>query len=143
MNVFERLAKSAENRHGLELSARQVQELVATIQAMQLQIANDQGRLEAQTRILAVSLNQIGGALDIAPDLFAEAENYVVDVEWSEEGDNIRASLRMAGVGVPEVSQDDAAASEGDSGTVPVPADSPAGQPEPSDREADEDEEKE
>ena len=138
MNVFERLAKSAESRHGLELQARQVQELVATMQAMQMQIANDQGRLEAQTRILAVALNQVGGALDIDPSLFAQAEAYIVDVEWSDEGDNIRASLRMADVGVPEVSQDGAAASGSGDGAVPVSADSATGPD--SDRPVDEDE---
>lgn len=119
-NIFERLAKSAENNHGLEIHPTQVRELVATIQAMQMQIANDQGRLEAQTRILAVCLNQIGGALDIPAELFGEAENYIIDVEWNEEGDNIRASLRVANVDVPEVQDDAAAASGSDGSAVPV-----------------------
>ena len=120
MNVFQRLAKSAENRHGLELQPTQVQELVATIQAMQLQIANDQARLEAQTRILAVALNHSGGALDIAAELFGEAENYVVDVVWNEEGDQIRASIRLADVDVPGVQEEGTATTEGDSSSVPV-----------------------
>lgn len=120
MNVIERLAKSAQNNHGLEIHPTQVKELVAIIQAMQMQIANDQGRLEAQTRILAVALNQVGGALDIIPDLFAEAERYAVDVEWSEEGDNIRASLRLADVVVPDVQQEGTAAANSDPGPVSV-----------------------
>jgi hypothetical protein len=123
MNVFQKLAKSAENRHGLELQATQVQELVATMQAMQYQIANDQGRLEAQTRILAVALNQIGGSLDIAAELFSEAENYVIDVEWNDEGDTIRASLRLADVVVPEVQEEDSAATDSTGDAVPLHTD--------------------
>lgn len=128
MNVFQKLAKSAENRHGLELQATQVQELVATLQAMQLQIANDNARMDAQTRILAVALNHAGGAIDIAAELFAEAENYVVDVSWNEEGDEIRASIRMADVEVSEVPAEGDAAAESDSSTVPVSEDDSGGQ---------------
>ena len=120
MNVFEKLAKSAENRHGLELQPTQVQELVATLQAMQLQIANDQGRTEALSRILVVSLNQVGGALNIPSELFAEAERYVIDVTWDDNGEEIHASIRLADVGVPEVPEDGAAAPISDGSAVPV-----------------------
>ena len=136
MNVFQKLAKSAESRHGLELQATQVQELVATIQAMQMQIANDQGRLEAQTRILAVALNHIGGAIDIASELFSQAENYVIDVEWDEEGDTIRASLRLAGVDVPEMPEEEPTASVSGGDAVPLHTDEDGGE---TDGEADED----
>jgi len=137
MNVLEKLAKSAENNHGLELQAVHVKEIVTIMQGMQFQIANDQGRLEAQTRILTVALNQIGGALDIPTELFAEAESYIIDVEWNDEGSNIRASIRLANVEVPEVQEDSAASAGSGSSAVSVPADS-AGGPD-GDREADTD----
>jgi hypothetical protein len=122
MNVMEALAQSAKNRHGRTLSERQVQELVTIIQAMQMQIANDQGRLEAQTRILTVALEELGGDLLMPAEDFANAQQYIIDVEWDEEGDTIHASIRLADVGVPEV-QDDGAAASGDTvDTVPLHA---------------------
>lgn len=120
MNILQKLAKSAEVGHGLELAPVHVKELVTVMQGMQYQIANDQGRLEAQTRILAVALNHVGGKLDIESQLFAEAENYVVNVEWEEEGDVIHASLGLADVAVPEVQDQDEAAPVSAGSAVPV-----------------------
>lgn len=139
MNILEKLAKSAENNHGLQLSPVHVKEIVTIMQGMQFQIANDQGRLEAQTRILTVCLNQVGGALDIPSTLFSEAERYIIDIEWDDEGDNIRASIRVADVDVPEVQEDNTAAPDSDSSDVPVSTNGAGGWP--SDRERDLDEE--
>jgi hypothetical protein len=104
MNVIEMLGKSAENNHGRELSATQVKEIIVILQAMQMQIAQDQSQLDAQTRILAASLDQHGGALDISSTMFAEAERYVVEAVWDAEKDVIHAR-----VAVPKVSEEDAA----------------------------------
>ena len=115
MNVLEMLAASAQNNHGRTLQPTHVKEIVTILQGMQYQIASDNGRLDALTRILAVTLNQLGGALDIDPSLFAQAENYVVDVEWEteEEGSVIHVQIRDAGVDLPEMQEEDEAA-EGD-----------------------------
>lgn len=116
MNPIERLAKSVENGTGAMFDEQAVKELATILQAMQMQIASDQGRNEALVRILAVALNQVGGALDIPVFMYAQAEKHVVDVEWSEEGDVIHASIRVADVGVSEVPEtaDTATGSDGD-----------------------------
>lgn len=120
MNVFQKLAKSAESNHGLELQPIQVKELVTTLQAMQFQIANDQARAEALTRVLACALDQHGGALNIAATMFAEAENYVVTVDWSEDGEEIHARVELAEVAVPELQEDGEPASGSDLNRLPV-----------------------
>lgn len=114
MNVIELLAKSAESNHGREFEPTQIKEIVTILQGMQYQIANDQGRLDALTRILAVSLNQLGGALDIAAETFADAEHYIVDANWDheEEGSIVHVSIRPSKVEVPELSEDSGAAEE-------------------------------
>ena len=122
MNVFEKLAKSAENNHGLELQALQVKELVTAMQAMQMQIANDQGRLEAATRILTQTVLRLGGELTVPQSDFIEAQEFVVEVEWNEEGD-INVATRLADVAVSEVQDEDAAASGSDGSGMPLLSD--------------------
>ena len=114
MNVIEMLAKSAQNNHGRSFAPTQIREIVTIMQGMQYQIANDNARLDALTRILAVSLNQQGGALDIDAEVFADAENYAVDAEWDheEEGSTIHVSIRP-NVDMPPMPEEDEAA-EGD-----------------------------
>ena len=122
MNVIERLAQSAKVNHGLQLEPRNVKEIVTILQGMQMQIAADQGRSDALTRILAVCLNQIGGTIDIEPELFADAEHYAVNVKWDEddEGAIIHATLTRSEVDVPEVPKDSEATSGGGSNLMPV-----------------------
>ena len=136
MNVFEKLAKSAENNHGLELQALQVKELVTAMQAMQMQIANDQGRLEAATRILTQTVLRLGGELTVPQSDFIEAQEFVVEVEWNEEGD-INVATRLADVAVPEVSGEDEAAGGSAGSPVSVLADG-GGQPEDGEENPDE-----
>jgi len=113
MNVIEALAKAAEQNHGRELQPRQVRELVTIMQAMQQEIAVQQARADGTTRIAAVALNQIGGRLRIVPDMYIEAEQYAVRVEWNddEEGDIIDVTLiketPAADVGVSAVQEGD------------------------------------
>jgi len=127
MNVIQRLAKSAESNHGLQLQPLQVKEVVTILQGMQVQIASDQGRGDALTRILAVTLNQLGGAIDIEPELFADAEHYAVNVEWDEEAEGaiIHATLTRSNLDVPEVQPQGEATSvgEGDLLSMPEPED--------------------
>jgi len=115
MNVTERLLKAAEVNHGLQLEATGVQELLGLMQAIS-------GRTDAITRILAVALDQIGGSLDIEADLFSQAENYGIDVNWDtpEEGAVIHVTLTRNEVAVSSVPEDDEAASGGGSGLMPV-----------------------
>ncbi len=105
MNIIEKLAKSAEVNHGLQLQPTHVKEIVTILQGMQMQIASDQGRGDALTRILAVCLNQIGGAIDIEPELFADAEHYAIDVQWDEEAEGaiIHATLTRSNLDMSEV----------------------------------------
>ncbi len=123
MNVIERLAKAAKVNHGLQLEPRNVKEIITIIQGMQFQIASDTGRMDALTRILAVSLNQVGGSLDIESELFSEAEHYAIDVQWDteEEGAIIHVRLtKSTDVEVPEVPEDRKAADGGGSNLMPV-----------------------
>lgn len=136
MNPIERLAKSVESGTGAMFDDKQVKELATILQAMQMQIASDQGKNEALIRILAVALNQVGGQLDIPVFMYAQAEKHIVDVEWSEEGDVIHASIRVADVDVPEVSEGAATASGSDSDVVRLHGSEAAGR-EDDDRGAD------
>ena len=109
MNVLEGLAKSAENNHGRTLEARQVRELVTIMQAMQMEIGAQQMRADGATRVAAIALNQLGGRLQVVPEMYMEAEHYAVEVSWNEEGDVIDVTLTKdtpAGVDVPGVSED-------------------------------------
>lgn len=124
MNVIEMLGQSFKNNHGRELSATQVKEIVTILQAMQMQIAQDQVQIDAQTRILAASLDQHGGALDISSTMYAEAEQYVVEVEWDNEKDVINARIKVA---VPTVPAEDNAAEGSGVSAVPVPDDEDGG----------------
>ncbi len=122
INVISLLAKSAEKGRGREFHASQIKEIVTIMQGMQFQIASDQGRSDALTRVLAVALNQLGGAIDIEPDLFVEAENYIVNVQWDEEDEGaiIHATLQRTNVDVPSVQEDTEAASDDTTNVVPV-----------------------
>lgn len=121
-NIIERLAKSAESNHGLQLQPVHVKEIITIMQGMQMQIASDQGRSDALTRILAVALNQVGGALDIEAELFAEAEAYSINVEWDEEdkGAVIHATLTRGEMAVPEMQDDEQTTGGGGSNLMPV-----------------------
>jgi len=123
MNVIEKLAKSAEVNHGLQLQPIHVKEIVTILQGMQMQIASDQGRSDALTRILAVTLNQLGGAIDIEPELFADAEHYAVNVDWDDEAEGavIHATLTRSNLDVPEVQDNGGTASDSEADVVPVP----------------------
>ena len=125
MNVFEGLAQSAKNNHGRTLQPPQVQELVGVLQQMQLQISNDMTRMDALTRILAVAIHSAGGTLDIEPDTFGDAENWLTDVVWDEEedGGTIHVTTRLAIVDVPTVQDDDQATGDSDIVLVPVSED--------------------
>ncbi len=122
MNIIEKLAKSAEVNHGLQLQPTNVKEIVTILQGMQMQIASDQGRSDALTRILAVTLNQLGGAIDIEPELFADAEHYAVNVDWDEEeeGAIIHATLTRSNLDMSEVQPEGEAAIGGDVSELPV-----------------------
>ena len=74
MSVFERLGKSAQNHHGMTLTPDQVREVVFTVQAMQVQIGEQALRADGVTRIAACALSELGGELNIVPDMYAEAE---------------------------------------------------------------------
>jgi len=140
MNVIERLAKSAGVNHGLTLEPTHVKEVVTILQGMQMQIASDQGRGDALTRILAVTLNQLGGAIDIEPELFADAEHYAVNVDWDdeEEGAIIHATLTRSNLDVPEVQPQGETTGDGD--VVELPVSEPEDQREVHDDEPDDDE---
>ncbi len=131
-NVLERLAKSAKNNHGLELFPTQVKEIVTIMQGMQYQIASDQGRTDALTRILAITLNQLGGSLDVHPDLFAEAEDYAIEVNWDDDEDVTEGIIHVSlirNMGLPEVQEDGDTTSRADSSAVPVSDDQAGGGP--------------
>ena len=134
MNVFQLLSKSAASGHGRELSPLQVREIVVTLQAMQHEIGSQSMRADGVTRIAAVCLNQLGGTLDIVPDMYAESEEYSVVVQWlegeDEEGDVIRATLTKDTAGevpVSEVQDDDGAADGSDSDVVQLHPDETGG----------------
>ena len=110
--ILQLLAKAAESNHGRQLTPQQVKEVVTILQAMQYEIAASHGRLEAQTRLLSILLNQLGGEIDISADLYVEAENYVVNVTWSDEGDTINAKL-YGELEMSEMQEDSEATSSG------------------------------
>ncbi len=113
--ITERLLNSAKNNHGLQIEAPNVKEIVGIMQ-------NIGGRLDALTRILAITLDARGGKIDITNELFEQAENYRVDVAWDtpEEGAVIHVTLTRNEVAVPDVQEDDETASGGGSNLLPV-----------------------
>lgn len=125
--ILERLAKSAENNHGLTLSPVHVREIVTIMQAMQSEVHSQQMRADGVTRIASCALNQIGGKLDIVPSMYEEAEKYIVYAQWeddeSEEGIihvELQQEQEAGAVAVPEVQPDSEAAGDSDGSAVPV-----------------------
>lgn len=137
MNVLERLGKSAENNHGLTLEPTQVREVVTVIQAMQMEIASQTVRADGVTRVAAVVLNELGGQVNIVPEMYADAEQYAVRAEWVYDEDDpesevinvklVKTEAAAFDVEVPEVQEASGAAASGDDDVVPLHSDSAGG----------------
>ena len=117
MNAIELLGKSIEAGHGREFTADQLNDIGATLQAMQRDLLDQYARVEALTRFAVVAIDSIGGSLDMTAIIYSEAENYGLDVDWDEEKDIIHAKTYQ--VLLPEVSEEDRTDGGGDDGSVP------------------------
>ncbi len=105
MNIFQLLAKSAENNNGRTLQPQQVREVVTVLQAMQYEIAEGGVRTEALTRFCVVLIDDVGGNLVMDGSDYVEAETRGLAADWSEEGDTI--ALSTYEVDMPSVPVDD------------------------------------